>query len=149
MVRAANSVRVARSADDVFAVVSDPVMDTKWHHNVLAARRTSEGPIGVGSTFAWDASFLGRRKAEVVMTKYEPPATAEYDVRSGVLRVVVGYVVEPDGDGCKVTRSTGIPLPRVLRPLYPLVRRQAAKSGEHHVEWLRAFLEGRPMPHDH
>jgi hypothetical protein len=150
MVTAASSVRVNRAADDVFAVVGDPVNDVKWHHNVLAAHKTSDGPIGVGSTFVWDAKFLGRRKADVVMRKYEPPRVAEYDVRSGWMRVVVGYVVEPDGDGSTVTRSVSIPLPGVLRPIYPLVRRQAEKSGKHHVAWLRDVLEGRgTAPHDH
>jgi hypothetical protein len=149
VVVADNTVTVGRTAEEVFAFVSDPTNDVRWHDNVLAARKVSEGPIGVGSRFEWDAKFLGRRKVDLEMTRYEPPRLAETRLRSGWLRATVRYRVEPRDGGTAVTRSVGIPVPRVLRPLDPIVRWAALRSGRHHGEWLRAAFEEDTAPPEH
>jgi hypothetical protein len=146
VVVADNTVRVERPAEAVFAFVSDPTNDVRWHENVLSARKVSEGPIGVGSRFEWDAKFLGRRKVELEVTRFEPPRLAETRLRSGWMRASVTYLVEPRDGDTDVTRSVGIPVPRIFRPLEPIVRRAALRSGHHHGDWLRAALEGKSAP---
>lgn len=133
---------------EVFLFVSDPVNDVKWHHNVVAAEKTSEGPIGVGSTFHWDARFLGRRPTELVMRRFEPPRFAEMELEAGWMRATVSYLVEPEDGGTKVTRTVGVPVPRLLAFSSPLVRYFGGRSGEHHMQWLQAALEGRAPPDD-
>ncbi len=143
MLTVSSTTTVRRSPEDVFELVSDPVNDTKWHHNVTAARRVSDGALEVGTKIHWDVDFLGKREADVEMTRYEPPRRAAYSVKSGRMRVVVSYEVEAVEGGTRLTRAVGIPLPAVARPLHPLIRWQAARSGQHHIDWLRDILEGR------
>jgi carbon monoxide dehydrogenase subunit G len=143
-----STVTVARPLEEVFDFVSDPANDVKWHHNVVAATRTSEGPLGVGSTFKWDVSFLGKRKADVRVTRYEPHDLAANHVKSGLMEVTVSYRFAPDDGGTRVTRRLDIPLPRVVRLVTPLVRPFARRDNDHHAEWLKDVLE-REDAHGH
>jgi hypothetical protein len=143
-----STVTVARPVEEVFTFVSDPANDVKWHHNVVAARRTSEGPLGVGSTFKWDVNFLGKRKADVEITRYEPHQLAANHVKSGLMRVTVTYRFAPDDGATRLTRRLDIPLPVVLRLVTPIVRPFARRDNDHHAEWLKEVLE-RGDTHDH
>jgi hypothetical protein len=140
-----NSAWIERPVEEVFTFVSDPRNDVKWHWTVLRAWRTSEGPIGVGSTFKWDAKFLGRREADVEITRYEPNQAVATLVKSGWMQVVVTYLVAPEDGATRITRRTEIPLPRLLRWLEPLVRPiarpYANKDNGDHLRKLKEALE--------
>ena len=149
MVTVDSTVTIERAPADVFAFVSDPGNDPRWHHNILEARRTSDGPLGVGSTYEWDASFLGRRKVDVEVTRYEPDRLAETRLESGWMKATVTYVLEPADGGTRLTRRVAIPRPRVFRLFDPVIRWAGRRSGLEHVEPLRDVLEGRPAEHRH
>jgi hypothetical protein len=140
-----NSERIERPVEQVFAFVSDPTNDVKWHWTVLRAWRTSEGPIDVGSTFKWDAKFLGRREADVEITRCEPNHAVATLVKSGWMQVIVTYLVAPEDGATRITRRTEIPLPRLLRWLDPLVRPiarpYANKDNGDHLRKLKEELE--------
>jgi len=145
MIDGESTTRIERPVDEVFAYVSNPVNDEKWHKTVLKAWRTSEGPIGVGSTFKWDAKFLGRRQADVEITKYEPMSLVATHVQSGWMEVVVTYLLAPQDGGTSVTRRTETPLPGPLKLLDPIVRPIArpfvSKDNGDHLGWLKTALE--------
>ena len=46
-----DSIVIHRPADEVLQFVADSSNDPKWHTTVVEVRRTSAGPIGLGSTF--------------------------------------------------------------------------------------------------
>lgn len=59
--------------EQVFAFVTDMHKVKLWLP-VENMRQISNGPIGVGSTFAQDALFMGQRlSATIQVTRYEPP----------------------------------------------------------------------------
>jgi hypothetical protein len=140
-----SSTQIERPVEEVFGFVSDPTNDVKWHWTVLRAWRTSEGPIGVGSTFKWDAKFLGRREADVEVTRYEPNHAVATRVKSGWMEVVVTYLMSRADGATRITRRTEIPLPRALRWLEPLVRPiarlYANKDNGDHLRKLKEALE--------
>lgn len=145
MIDGESTARIERPVDEVFAYVSDPVNDEKWHNTVLRAWRTSEGPIGVGSTFKWDAKFFGRREADVKVTKYEPTSLFATHVQSGWMEVVVTYLLAAENGATRVTRRTETPLPGLLRFLDPIVRPIArpfvSKDNGDHLGLLKNALE--------
>lgn len=51
MIDVARSITINRPVAEVFAYVSDVSNEPAWHTDVLEARQTSEGPIGIGTTF--------------------------------------------------------------------------------------------------
>jgi hypothetical protein len=148
MIDGESTTRIERPVDEVFDYVGNPVNDEKWHKNVLKAWRTSEGPIGVGSTFHWDAKFFGRRQADVKVTKYEPTNLFATHVQSGWMEVVVTYLIAPQNDATRITRRTETPLPGLLRLVDPIVRPIArpfvSKDNAKHLSWLKEALERQP-----
>jgi uncharacterized membrane protein len=64
---------INRPVEEVFAFVSNPENFPKWISSSSEVRITSEGPIGVGTTFRPVVTFLGRRmEGESEVTEYEP-----------------------------------------------------------------------------
>lgn len=51
MVEFENHVRIERPVEDVFGFSADPRNIPKWNYFVLEVEKTSEGELGVGSTF--------------------------------------------------------------------------------------------------
>jgi Polyketide cyclase / dehydrase and lipid transport len=148
MIDGESSTRIERPVDQVFEYVSNPVNDEKWHKTVLRSWRTSEGPIGVGSTFKWDAKFLGRREADVEVTRYEPTSVFAEHVQSGWMEVVVTYELAAENGATRITRRTETPLPRFIRLLDPIIRPIArpfvSKDNGDHLGWLKQALEAKP-----
>ncbi|MDQ6711886.1 MAG: SRPBCC family protein [Candidatus Dormibacteraeota bacterium] len=51
---------INRPANKVFAYLVDFEKASLWNRNLREARKTSEGPLGVGSTILFVGKFLGR-----------------------------------------------------------------------------------------
>ena len=47
--------------EEVFAFVSNSENLPRWRSTVLECKKTSKGPLGVGSTFRSRLTFLGRQ----------------------------------------------------------------------------------------
>jgi uncharacterized protein YndB with AHSA1/START domain len=102
------SIVIHRPPRDVFAVVADPANDARWAAAVADARRTSSGPLAVGTRFEQTVSLLGRRLELVgIVTEYDDGrrvAIAPADAGSGPLKYSAGTrTVEAVDGGARVT----------------------------------------------
>ena len=61
MARAEVSTTIKRPIEEVFAVMSDFSNEAKWVSGSEGSKKTSDGPIGVGTTRHGVTKFLGRR----------------------------------------------------------------------------------------
>ena len=61
MIKIETSIVINRSIEEVFAFVTDVEKMPQRSAELLEAKKTSEGPVGVGTTFSAVAKFLGRR----------------------------------------------------------------------------------------
>src|SRR5215208_1276216 len=57
------SVVIERPLEEVFAFLADPENDAQWTPMVTETRKTSEGPLGVGTRYEQSGHFLGRNFA--------------------------------------------------------------------------------------
>jgi len=65
------SIVINRPLEEVFAFLSDLENNLKWRPGQIEAKKTSAGPIGVGTTYRMINNVLGRRiegEAEVTDT---------------------------------------------------------------------------------
>jgi len=68
------SVFINRPQQEVFDFVTNLSNDAQWQNSIESVKRLSDGPIGVGSTWRYVTSLLGRKnEVDVQMTSYEPP----------------------------------------------------------------------------
>ena len=74
MARFQQSVVINRPLEQVSAFVSDLENDPQWTPGAVM-RRTSQDPLGIGTTFQQHDRFLGRRMdLSLEVTDYEPPS---------------------------------------------------------------------------
>jgi hypothetical protein len=147
MFRVENSVVIDLPAGEVFAFVADPRNDPSWYTDVVEVAQTGGDGAGVGATFRWVMELFGRKDVDLTISAYEPDRRVELEAVWGPRTGVFDYVVEPSGEGTRLTRvvevkSCNMPLfgPPIMRGV--LQRREAA-----FLRNLEALLEGRaPSP---
>ena len=97
---------VARPIEEVFAFLANGENDVKFSPRVQEIRKTTDGPIGVGTRFAStvkDAGMTTKREFELI--EFVAPTRIRWAERSknAVTATVGGYDLAPDGDGTRVT----------------------------------------------
>ena len=108
---------IDRPAEEVFAFVSDPTHDPRWHDTVLEVTPTSEPPLRSGSTFTAVYRPQGSSATYGLiaeMTTCEPGRFSELQawfaeprgrVAAMIGRFVLTFRVEPEGAGTRLTRG--------------------------------------------
>ena len=72
-IRIEHSVEIEHPPEEVFSFVADPRNDERWTPAVEETRKTSDGPLGAGTTFESVFRLLGRRfEASFEIAEYEP-----------------------------------------------------------------------------
>src|SRR5687768_3373645 len=105
------TVRIERSAEEVWAVVSDLDTHPKWRPAVREFRQVSEGSLGVGSRIREVLDWRGREIViDDVVTAFEPPNRLGIHGSWKAADFEVDFRLEPDGDRTNVTMDW---------PLYP------------------------------
>jgi carbon monoxide dehydrogenase subunit G len=97
---------VARPIEEVFAFLANGENDVKFSPRVQEIRKTTDGPIGVGTRFASTVKDAGMTtKREFELTEFVVPTRIRWAERSknAVTATVGGYDLAPDGDGTRVT----------------------------------------------
>jgi uncharacterized protein YndB with AHSA1/START domain len=72
---------IARPIEDVFDYVADPRNELQWHPRVRAMEKTSNGPIGAGTTFRGD--YRGSGVIDFTLVEYERPTFMRFTGRNG------------------------------------------------------------------
>ena len=74
MQRVQGSARIPAPPGEVFAYLADLDNVAEWQGGVTAATRTSDGPMGVGSTATVTRQLMGQTlEAPLTVNAYEPP----------------------------------------------------------------------------
>ena len=67
MAKAIMSVVIARPAEDVFRVLTDPTLAPRWAANAIKGELLTDGPVGIGSRRrAVVKSVVGRKRPNPV-----------------------------------------------------------------------------------
>ena len=72
MLKIESTAVINRPIEEVFAVLSNAENNPKWSSAFLEVQKTSDGPIGVGTTWQGLGKFLGKQiEVELEETEYE------------------------------------------------------------------------------
>jgi hypothetical protein len=136
---------IERPVAEVFALAADPTNDPLWASVVAEATQTSEGPLGVGTTFEQVLRLLGRRiEITFEVTEYEPNRRLHIGRFSGRLRSAVGRrTFEPAPAGTRVTFRGEGTSGLFLNLLEPLVTAAARRAVRRDLANLKKVLEAR------
>ena len=142
MITVEESIVIERPLEDVFAYVSDQTNAPRWQPGLLEVRRTTDGPIGVGTRHSVVRKLGGRTVTlSNEYTRYEPDKLVEFSFW-GSMPGRASYVVDPVGpDRTKVTGRVEMRLPGLLRVAEPLMALAVRRDMLAGAETLKGLLE--------
>ena len=136
---------INRPVEEVFAFLSDGTNDRKFSPRVQEIRKTTDGPIGVGTVYASTVKDAGMKSSrEFELTEFEQPAKIRWTERSKNSITVPngGYDLEPAGDGAtKVTIFNEFEGHGFGKVILPLAARAARKDADAFAGRIKAAVE--------
>jgi len=108
---------VKAPADTVWPLVSDFTRHSEWGGHGIQATKTSDGPVGVGTTYATTAKQFGTQREHSTVTAFNAPSQFEWDSK-GALGMVHHWVsLSQAGDVTTVRKGAELTAPSFLAKL--------------------------------
>lgn len=144
MIRVEASIDIGRSAKDVFAYVGDQTNAPRWQRGLADVRRTTHGPIGVGTRHTAVRTLMGRRlKLSNEYRRYEPNKLVAFEW-SGTMPGQASYVIEPAGtERARLTSRIEMRAPGLFRLAEPLIAARLKSDVEANLGKLKDLLEAK------
>jgi hypothetical protein len=141
MARYVTQVESRLSPADAFAYLADFSNARFWDPSVSEARRDSEGPIGVGSTFQLVSRFAGREVPLLyTLVVYEPSTRAVLEARNPGFVSRDTITVDVTGNGSVVHYDALLELRGARRVFEPVLQRLFTRLGDAATLGLGATL---------
>ncbi len=135
---------INRPVEDVFAFVSNPENDPQWQSETTETEITSQGPIGVGTTYLDVGHFLGRRIESIYeFTEYEANRQFSLKTTSGPIPIEATITCESVENGTKVNFSARGEVGGFFKVAEPLVSRMAQRTWTANYANLKDLLESQ------
>jgi hypothetical protein len=136
---------IDRPISEVFAFLGAGTNDPTFSPRVQQIRKTTDGPVGVGTAFestVKDAGMTSTRTFE--LTSYTPPTTIRWTERSKNMITVPegGYDLEPVGDAqTKVTIHNQLEGHGFGKLILPFALRAAIKDAPAFAQRIKSAVE--------
>jgi len=144
MIKIENSVVINRPIEDVFAFTTDIEKRTQWMGELQESKKTSEGPLGVGTTFTSVVGFLGRRiETTMEVTEYEPNRKLGFKSTSGPIPSEVALTFESIEGGTKVTIALQGEVGGFFKVAEPIAARMFKRQRAADMNNLKDLLEAQ------
>ncbi len=144
MIRVEASIDIGRSAKDVFAYVGDQTNAPRWQRGLVDVRRTTDGPIGVGTRHTAVRTLMGRRlKLSNKYTLYEPNKLVAFEW-SGTMPGASVIRDRTCGHGrARLTSRIEMRAPGLFRLAEPLIAAMLKSDVEANLGKLKDLLEAK------
>jgi uncharacterized protein YndB with AHSA1/START domain len=149
MITVQKSIVIDRSPKEVFAFVSDQTNAPRWQRGLAVVRRTTDGPIGIGTRHTFERTLMGRKMdGSNEYTRYEPNALVAF-AWSGPMPGQASYIVEPAGmDRTRLVSRLEMQAHGLLRLAEPLLAAGLRRDVEANLDTLKHLLESEAALHD-
>jgi uncharacterized protein YndB with AHSA1/START domain len=138
-----NSLTIQRPIEDVFAFLADLENVPRWNYAIEATRKTSPGPVGVGTTYSQTRSVPRRSEEGFEVTVFEPVSGLAIRGRIGPFRATVRYTLQPLDGGTRLTNQVELePVSGPLRLVAPVAAPRVRTAVAANLETLKRILEG-------
>ncbi|HET9754969.1 MAG TPA: SRPBCC family protein [Candidatus Limnocylindrales bacterium] len=137
-----SSIVIKRPVEEVFAFTTNFENQPKWQSRLLEVKKTSEGPIGVGTTWHAVAMFLGQRvEVSTVITEYEANRTYAGKYESGPAPAVGRLSYEPVEEGTRMTFHMETQASGFFKLTEPLMTTLMKRTTESDLATLKDLME--------
>jgi len=137
---------VNRPVEEVFSVASNPEDGPKWSPGLVEVKKTSEGLIGVGSTYRLVRMFLGQRiEGDVELTEYEPNRKFTQDSKSRPFPVEAQWTFDAVEGGTRVSVVLEAEPGGFFKLAEPLLRSFTKRTMETELANLKDLMEAHAL----
>ena len=142
MVRFTVEVVIARPVEAVFSFVVRAENGSMWNSAVREVRKTSEGPVGVGTEYSMSRHLpQGRVENTLQVVEYEPNERYAIRVTSGPTPFFYRYTFEPLGDRTRMSLSAEGALGGAADLLSPIASIAVKRGVQANFRTLKTLLE--------
>ena len=137
---------INRPLEEVFAFASNYENNSQWISGIIEVKKTSAGPIGVGTTYRSVLTFLGRRiEGETEYTEYEPTRSFAAKSTSGPFPIENRTAFERVEGGTRVTFTTVAEPGGFFKLAEPLLVRMVKRQFEADFATLKELMEAHAL----
>ena len=137
-----NTVTIRRAVEDVFAFLADFENIPTWNHAIVETKKTSPGPVGVGTTYRQLRSVPSRSEEGFQVTAFEPISHLEVHGDIGPFTATISYLLAPTDHGTRLTNVVDLEsAPGPLRLLAPLAASRVKTAVAANLDTLKHLLE--------
>jgi len=144
MARIEESIVIKRPVDKVFAYAADVKSWPKWRSIIVAAEQTSQGPLGVGTTFKGVVHMMGlNMKWTAKVTEYEPNRKCTMNYTSGSMSYNEYVTFDSIEGGTKTTVVLDTKVGGFAKLFSPIIVSSMRKELKKSLSNLKSILEGQ------
>lgn len=137
---------IKRPTEEVFAVMSNAENISKWQSGTIEAEKTSDGPIGVGTTWRTVSRFLGRRiESESEFTEYELNRKLGFKSKSGPIQFESRMTFERVEGGTRINTKFEAEIGGFFKLAEPLVVSMGKRQLEGDFANLKDLMEAHAL----
>jgi uncharacterized membrane protein len=132
--------------EEVFGALTNLENDIKWRSEWVETKKTSEGPISVGSTFCLTGKFLGRRVPTIYeVIEYKPNRSAAWKAVSGPLPLTFQRTCERVEGGTRFTIKYEAELHGVSKLVMSFLARTVKRQHADDLRKVKELMETRAL----
>ena len=140
------SIMINRPIEEVFGFLANLENDLKWRSEWVAAKNTSGGSPGVGSTFRLSSELLGRQIPTVYeVIEYEPNPVAVWKAVSGPLPLIFRRSFDRVEGGTRFTIRYEAAVYGFFKPVMLLLAGTVKRQHEGDLRRAKELMEAHAM----
>lgn len=136
-----NTVVIRRSPGDVFRFLAALENIPRWNEAIIETQKTSQGPVGVGTTYRQVRSLPSRSEEALEITEFDPDGRLAIRGGLGPLHGTVSYTLEPVDEGTRLTNAADLEGRGVMRFAAPLAAGKIREAVATNLGVLKDLLE--------
>jgi carbon monoxide dehydrogenase subunit G len=138
-----NTVTIDRRAQEVFRFVSDLENVPKWNYAIIATRKTSDGPVDVGTTYRQVRSAPTRSEEQLRVTEFESGRRFAVQGDLGPFVGTLTYEFE-DADGrTRLTNTASLEARGLVKIAAPIASARIREAVAENLGALKQLMEQR------
>ncbi len=143
MARFEKEATIGAPAAKVFEYVSDIARHGEWAGDRLEVQKTSEGPLGVGSTYSCVGHQMGTHKGQITVTQYEPSSRVVFETEDDTGRWRHTFIVNEAGGETRLTKAVeSLKLSMMNTLMSPLLPLLVPRTLNADLRRIKAQLQG-------
>lgn len=139
------SITVKRPVGEVFAALSDWTNTEKWISGTGSVSKTSDGELGVGTTWHTVGKVLGRAfEGDLKVTEFEPDRRLAW-VTDRPLKATTTFTCKPVDGGTRVDQTLDGELEGFFRLAQPVALPMMKRQIQHDLDTFRDLMDAKAL----